>query len=375
MSPGLRDYEYQFGDNGLLLNSSDAGHAALLPFIDVLKVDGLDSAPLRVTSRDHEGADGGYVDSEYMTTRNIVVEGVLYADPSDPETVCDRLKVEYGKSRVAKPFYFKHPSKSLRMCLGKGQGAQYSVDSLRRTGQTDLRLAIACPDPYIYEADAQHVEGRIQGVGTGFGFPLGFPFGFGSYGGDPGSVVLTNQGNHPAYPVITIYGPILAPSLAESQSGKYFSLNLSLGKSDYVVIDMDPRKKSVKLNGIANRRSSVLPDAHWFEIQPGESVITLNGDMGAASGSAVNQGTPVTNDYVIVWDAEAPEFNVGDRCYLYTSTNALKEPTIFTITGKTSAFGFTNITFTPSAATTPQVGDILVAGVPYFAVDLRSTWH
>jgi hypothetical protein len=49
-APALATERYQFRDDGIVLNEDPA-----TPFVDVTKVQGLDAAPLRLTTKDHEG--------------------------------------------------------------------------------------------------------------------------------------------------------------------------------------------------------------------------------------------------------------------------------------------------------------------------------
>src|SRR4051794_34797186 len=121
--PSLQDYEYQFDDDGMPLNSFDAGVVAELPFVDVTRVAGLDSPEFRQATRDHEGLDGGYVDAEFMTIRNVTIECVLYSDPVDPEALPDLIRYNFRPAKLTRPFYFKHPGKPVRVVFGKALGA------------------------------------------------------------------------------------------------------------------------------------------------------------------------------------------------------------------------------------------------------------
>lgn len=71
---------------------------------------------------------------------------------------------------------------------------------------------------------------------------------------------------------------------------------------------------------------------------------------------AFNDGT---TSLITVLDAQAIPFPVGSRFQLYTAAlRTAKESTVFTVTAKNSAFGFTNISFTPSASTAVLTGDV-----------------
>lgn len=592
--PPLQDYEYQLEDDGVLLNPSIADYTATLPFIDIDKVSGLDSPEYRLSQRDHEGVDGGYVDAEFLTTRTIVVEGTLYADPNDADTVCDTLRYNYRPMKDTVPFYYKHPNKPVRLIYGKPQGVRYDVERLRSEGKTAIQLTILCPDPYIYDATLQQqFEGRITYQGSGHGFNHGFNLSFGGDVGDPGGLEVFNSGNHIAYPLITIFGPVTNPVISESSSGRHIGLSITLGNGEYVTIDT--RRHRVTLNGMVSRRNTVTAGSRWPYVKPGTSSFTFSGSsnvpvpsatqvvqpptfVNAAStlnstgttsvnvtkptgtvdghvmialiakvdtaaitapagwtlqgtfsvsttllynvytktaasegasytwswtGSFKNSGyiatyanvntttpldvTPIpsdttqtgagpfatpnigtlsdgdwlitaaverhtansvtttwstdsetgggdaerldngtnaatgfdlshavydsnmpllvggynrqltpsqsvgqvillsialkpanvsiTNAYLVATDGDAADMPINSTCYLVKSSGALKEPTLFTITSSNSAFGFTNLFITPAAQNIIVAGDKLVANIPYFSVDLRSTWY
>src|SRR5512139_196302 len=267
MAPALDDYEYLYDDTGVLLNSTSAGVAAALPFIDIDKVSGLDSPEFRTSEHDHEGFDGGYIDSEFYKNRTITLEGTLYADPNNADEVCDELRYNYRPRSQSAPFYFKHPNKPVRVVFGKGLGARYDIETLRRTGRTAVQLTIGCPDPYIYTADPTTVVGTGQGIDPGHGFNHGFNHGFGGLGTGGNQVDIFNGGNHTAYSIITIAGPISDPSLVENRTGKALDFDIGLGKNSTLIIDT--RKDTIMENGTINRRSSLVPGSRWWGIDPG----------------------------------------------------------------------------------------------------------
>jgi hypothetical protein len=169
MPPPLTNYTYAFGDGGFILNQDFNG---TLPFVDVESITGLDGAPIRVNSSEHQGQDGGYIDAQFMSARTIVITGTLYADPNDPDSICMRLKGEYGPvdpsggSGVHR-FFYQHPGQALKFINAVGGGCQYSIDTLRRVGQTAIQLTLLCADPYIYDhaqgqADTQPLAGRLN---------------------------------------------------------------------------------------------------------------------------------------------------------------------------------------------------------------------
>lgn len=78
--------------------------------------------------------------------------------------------------------------------------------------------------------------------------------------------------------------------------------------------------------------------------------------------TATSVATSSTADYLVASNADAADVDIGDTMQLFTSGGTLKESTVFTVTAKPSAFGFTNITFTPNAAAVTVSGDQLRVG-------------
>lgn len=367
--PQLTDYEVQMDDDGFVLNTDFSG---TLPFVDITKISGLDSAPSRTTLHDHEGVDGGYVDSQFMTTRTVILEGIAYVDPSDPESLCDTLKYNFRPSKSSRPFYFKVPNHAVRMVRGKAQGVRYDIDTARRTGKTNIQATILCADPYIYDASPTVAAGYTGAPDTGFGFNLAFNFGFGGAGTTSNQITLSNSGNHDAYPIIDVTGPISVPSLIESNTGKSLAFNLTLTSTD--VLEIDTRKHTILLNG-QSRRNSLVTGSQWFYTPAGViSTISLLGSLASATGTMTANGAGTVST-IVGTDADAADINIGDRFRLYASTGGLKEPTVFQVTSKSSVSGNTTVGFTPNAVATTATNDFIKAGVASFTGTLNSTWY
>src|SRR3954452_23618724 len=141
------DYTFKLGDSGVVLNTD-----AVYPFADVTSVKGLDSAPFRTSSRDHEGDDGGYMDAEFEKARDIIIGGTLYDTTDHMEAFLDSLKANWAPSKVQVPFYFKPPGKSERLLLVKPLGIKYDWDAMRRSNQVDFQLGAYAEDPRIYDS-------------------------------------------------------------------------------------------------------------------------------------------------------------------------------------------------------------------------------
>ena len=285
MPPAMTDYTYALGDTGFVLNSDNSG---ALPFIDITSIAGLDSAPIRTNTTEHEGTDGTYIDASFQSMRTIVLQGTIYDNTSSPDILCDQLRAAYSSPAI-RPFYFKHPSQSLRFVNCQGGGAQYPVDTSRRLGQTNVQLTLLASDPYIYDYPGNFATAPFAATsGIGIGFNMGFNTGFG------GTITLptcnvANSGTHTAYPVIQLNGPLVNPVLRDSISSTIMQFNISLTASDWLVIDC--RNKTVTLDNQVTRRSSLV-GINWLSVpaQTADSIF-LTADSGSGSFSVLLYNT------------------------------------------------------------------------------------
>lgn len=81
-------------------------------------------------------------------------------------------------------------------------------------------------------------------------------------------------------------------------------------------------------------------------------------DSGTPTGIATAAGNASDATYLVATDADASDIAVGATGRLYEGS-LLLEPTVFTVSSLASAFGFTNIRFSPAAARPTLVGDEL----------------
>lgn len=276
---GMTNYTYAFGDSGFVLNTDNAN---TLPFFDVTDIAGLDSAPQRTNTDEHQGTDGTYIDSQYMSSRTIVITGDMYTDINDPESILMLLRQQFSGSQGIQPFYFALPGQTLKYINCLGGGIKYDQDNNRSIGKTaGVQLTLFAGDPYVYDYPIQQAGITIPTISTnGMHFNMAFNLGFG--GAITGNqATLTNNGTHTAYPLITLIGPLVNPVLVDSVSGNAMAFSISLSASDTLVIDC--HNKSVILNGSVSRRNA-LAGRNWFFVPPDATEsISFSADSGTGS--------------------------------------------------------------------------------------------
>ncbi len=274
--PLITDYTFKLGDTGIVLNDD----AASLPFVDIDRVSGLDSTPFRETIRDHEGVDGGFIDAEFETGREIFLEGTAYCVTGLEEMYMDSLKFNYAPVTTPIPFYLKAPAVDERVIFVKSRGVSYNWDTLRRIGMTRIQFKMFAEDPRLYDNFLQQSVIPFGGeVATGMGFNFGFNFGFGVTV-LPNGLTVTNVGNRPTPAVLTIVGPVVTPRIINDTLSRTLEFAITLSALDTLVVDLGNR--TVTLNGNVNRRNT-MTISQWFLLAPGNTFLRFGGASGTGT--------------------------------------------------------------------------------------------
>lgn len=269
----LQDLTFQL-NAGVMLNDFATS------FVDITKVSGLDNAPFRETIRDHEGADGGFIDAEFEKGRDILLDGTVYSTTTLIEAYLDSLKANYAPVTSPVPFVFKAPGVGERLIYVKPRGVNYDWDTARRIGCTPIQLKMFAEDPRIYDSTLSSAVISYGGdAGLGIGFNLGFNLNFGG-GATPGGTTVNNAGNRNAPVTYTITGPITNPVITNQTTSQVAGFTIVLAGTDTLTINT--RDRTVYLNGNINRRNTMTTVA-WPDLIPGNNFIGFGGQTGTGS--------------------------------------------------------------------------------------------
>ena len=277
VAPTLSDFTFQYTDTGVVLGQD----TAIQPFVDITTVQGLDNATYRVSAKDTEGIDGGVVEADFESMRIIVIEGNIYGGTS-MESYLDSLKGNYAPVLTSQPFYFKAPGVAQRLVFCKSiTGLRYDWDLSRRNNITPFQIQLQAGDPTIYASALQTTIATLPPAATvGRGYNRLYPL---TYGGatSSGLINVTNSGNKPAPAVFSITGPVTNPQIISDTAGASIQIQISLVTGDTLTIDLG--KRTVILNGTANRRNLWAPGSKWFLLQPGVNQLRFDASTQTAS--------------------------------------------------------------------------------------------
>jgi hypothetical protein len=152
-------------------------------------------------------------------------------------------------------------------------------------------------DPTIYGSTLKVASTAQSSSSTTTGsanYPFKYPIAYGSTVYTVSSTA-TNVGTLPGYPLsIQIFGPVTNPTITNTTTGKYITVNSTLSSgSDVMTITYNKDSLSVTLNGVSVLQN-VTGDSTWFKLNPGGNVIQL-------SGQTVSNGAYAVCNYYDTW--------------------------------------------------------------------------
>lgn len=233
---------------------------------------GFDLPTVRIDVVDRGSADGARVNTPYFGRRAMSIEGEIWGnDPADFET----------KRRAFTAAF--NPKAGLRNTVITTKGGQtYQVDSIivntlgmqyskGKMITCPFRLELVAPFPY-FQSDILQTYTLGIGQAGGGQVPSQIPFEIGGY---TQSQPAHNNGTADAYPIITIYGPIVNPIIQNSTTGKTINITQTLTVSDTVEIDV--YKRTVLFNTNTNIYALSSGNIGDFLIALGANVIKFYG--------------------------------------------------------------------------------------------------
>jgi hypothetical protein len=257
--------------NGYVLNDPTSASPVYLDE----PIEGLGLPPIRTSSGNYSGRDGGYVGSQFYGMRLITLTGVFFAGSA--------AALETARRNLASAL----ATSSVTMTITTNAGNQYlincNLDSLdmpiqRAISTAPFKISLIATDPTIYDNSASGLMSVTVNPARGGGitWPITWPITWAA-GSQPTTV--NNTGNVTVYPTITLTDQMTNPTITNQTTGQFFTLTgFTTSAGDVLIIDMANR--TVLLNG-----GSVLPfvttTSSWWPLIPGNNTVNLNTANGA----------------------------------------------------------------------------------------------
>lgn len=232
---------------------------------------GLDLPPIRTASGNYSGRDGGWVASQFFSSREIVVNGVLYGQSCDNADELRCLMNSMMPIRQSFPFVYVSTT-----------GQRYFADVYLRDLSIDIvsknyapfTITLVAPDPYLYDGGTDDNPGNgwieqpiYKIIGGGYVTPYVLPV---EWAASTQPTIVNNPNDVLIYPQIVLEGTFTNPQIINETTGQFIGANITTTAGDVIVFDL--KERTVTLNG-----GSVLPamTGSWWPLVRGDNYISL----------------------------------------------------------------------------------------------------
>lgn len=270
----VNDYEFRYRGDGLILNNLASVATVGNPIFDITKVSGMDLPDIKVSSKDHDGYDGGAVEAQWYGQRTITLEGTIFCHKDDSlEYWLNRLKSNYaptnwdqGVPLSGNSFYVKTPGTAERFILAYSLGVKYDWDNTRRFNSQAFKIMLQCPQPQWYA-----LSGEVLGP-VAIGVPLTY-YNDGNYANT--GIIKIKNADACVNPRVTLTSSGYAP---------YIPITATVPSGGYEIwIDLGQRTVTLQQGfNSTNWRNRVTYEGGWFRFRPGANQITLTTGGGGA---------------------------------------------------------------------------------------------
>lgn len=234
----------------------------------LLKVDGMDGAPVVGQALQRAGDHGVYLAPQYYGGR-IITLTVQASAPTHAlrDTARALMQQAVPVSDLATLVYNEAVPKTMQV-----RRSGRVIESCPTLLEVIFTVGLIAPDPRKYGTQTYQLAASANGQLLGIVPPLTPPILLPAQP-PPGSITLVNNGNFETRPQILINGPISSPALYNQTTGQTISFSmLTLGASDQLAVDL--LNRTAYLNG-SFRPADVI--SSWWVLPPGTSQVILQG--------------------------------------------------------------------------------------------------
>lgn len=230
-------------------------------------MEGWDSPESRSEFTEREADHGAWASPAYLGSRPITLGGTIIA-PSQAllEAAMEQLRTAAGLTDTLLTVWETTPKQALVRRSGKPL-LQYLTDT-----RASYSVLVTAADPRRYSTTLSTGTTGLPSTTGGLTFPATFPVTF-SATTVAGSISAVNAGTVDTRPVLTITGPVIAPSISAlypNGTVRQLVYSLDLASGDVLTIDTDAR--TVLLNGSVSRRRFLTVPSGWPTIPAGSGV-------------------------------------------------------------------------------------------------------
>jgi phage-related protein len=249
-----------------------------------IDIAGLEMPEIRLSSYEKAGEFGAFISNQLYGGRLITIEGGIYSTTqstfeSKRRALIDAIKISKDSDSVPEAKILKFTTLDDLELQCNVFLRKFKMNK-QKYCYADFMIEFYCPDIALEDQTASS-SGLSTLASGGVIYPIIYPVIYGSSAA--GTQTITNNGTSEAWPVITITGVITDPIITNTTTGKYMSLDITVGSGDTLVIDM--KNKTIVLNGTTNSLSTKALASEWWWLEPGDNEVTLATGSGGDDGN------------------------------------------------------------------------------------------
>lgn len=243
----------------------------------IRRITGLNPPVASINTVNSATLDGSTFNSSRLNQRNIVIEAVIESNAEE-----NRLNLyKYVKVKKNCRLYFKNERRDVYI-----DGYIESLECDLFGNKQVAQISIICPRPYFVDIDTSLLE--FSQTTSLFKFPfaideIGVPISKVSY---TQAFRATNKGDVETGAIIEIKanGPVVNPSIKNTDTLEFFKLNLGMMTGDLIRINTNKTQKGVVLirdgeeTNIINYRNKL---SKWLQFESGETLLVCEADAGS----------------------------------------------------------------------------------------------
>lgn len=231
-------------------------------------MDGWDGSEVRSEYTERESDHGAWASPVYLGSRPITLAGTVTApDRTSLDDALERLRSANSLTDMTLIVYELTGAKQATVRRSGKPLFAYVTDRI-----ATYSVMVTAADPRRYSTTLQSGTTGLPSTSGGLSFPGTFPIAL-SATTVSGQITAVNSGSIDTRPVLTITGPVVAPTVAAlypDGTVKQLIFSQDLASGDALVIDTDAH--TVTLNGNVSRRRFMTVPAGWPTIPAGSSV-------------------------------------------------------------------------------------------------------
>lgn len=240
----------------------------------ISSIEGIDPPEGVINTTRNANADGSVFNSSFVNDRTIIITLAINEYAED-----NRLNLyRYFKSKYPVRLFYKNSTRNVYI---DGYVKKFTIDffAMKQIAQ----ITIFCPDPFFKGAsdtvtDFSSVQAMFE-----FPFEIETPIPFGEILIEQEKNVINNGDVETgAIFVLQARGELTNPTIYNTETNQYFSLNLTMQEGDEVQINTNKKKKSVYLisGGVkTNIIGSLKNGSTWLQLNPADNLFTTTAEV------------------------------------------------------------------------------------------------